>query len=106
MSCGDPVGIFHRAQQLKTNGPAALAAERKAVSFKQSSFMHEAMRVVGHSVNAAFRDKLSRPMLLSQTGVSFPRFCSEREPDILKSSKFTGKGNGLKSRPHFPEGQG
>jgi hypothetical protein len=67
MSGGEPVGIFHCAQQFKTDRPAALAAKRKTVSFKQSSFMHEAMRVVGHAVNPALWDKLSGPMLPSQT---------------------------------------
>src|SRR5579859_2375033 len=102
MSCGDPVGIFHRAQQLKTNGPAALAAERKAVSFKQSSFMHEAVRVVGHSVNATFRDKLSGPMLLSQTGLSFPRDLFRKRTRHLKEFQVYWQGQWPEVAPTLP----
>lgn len=67
MAGSDSAGIFHRTQDLKTDCPAALPAQWKTVSLKQSRFMHQAMRIVRHAVNAAFWDQISGPMLLFRT---------------------------------------
>jgi hypothetical protein len=39
-----------------------LAAQRKAVAGQQRSFMHQAMRIVAHAVNAALWNQLARSM--------------------------------------------
>ena len=88
---GDFVGILDRAEQLEAYRPLTLPAQGKPVSGKQRGFMHQAMRVMSYAVNAAFWNKLSRPMLPSQNRLPFYMFCPEREHAILKSSKFAGK---------------
>lgn len=97
MAGGKSLSVFHRAQNLKTNRPAALAAKRKTVSCKQGRFVHQPMRVVRDPVHAAFWNQLPGPMFPLRTLFVSHCFRSEKGHPILKISHFAGKDIGLKS---------
>jgi hypothetical protein len=92
MAGSDSAEIFHRAQELKTYGATALAAKRKAISCQQRSFVHQTMRVVGHSVNPTFWDQIPGPML------PFRTLCASQVPFRkrtvhVKDSSFNWQGH-------------
>jgi hypothetical protein len=73
VSCSDLVGIFYSAEQLKADRPPALPANREPVAGQQRGFMHQAMLVMGYTVNAAFWNQISGPMLPFQNRLPLVR---------------------------------
>jgi hypothetical protein len=72
---GDFIGIFHGAEQFEAYLALTLPAKRKFIARQQRSFMHQAMFIMGHAVNAAVWNQLSRPMLPSQNRLPLSYVC-------------------------------
>jgi hypothetical protein len=54
------LGIFDRTAQRKADVVFTLPAQREQVSLKQRGLVHQAMRIMLNSVNAAFRNQFAR----------------------------------------------
>lgn len=81
-------GIFKGAPQFKPDRHRTLLADREFVTGKQRGLMHQAVHTVRYTVNTAFWDDLSGPVLPLQT-VSLIACFHPNEPAILKISQMS-----------------